>query len=75
MNFGSKKIVDLSNDELRDAIFSVGDIDNYRFDKLGAKRKRHEKLFKTYPPVENPTFIQLINELNEQFKLRQLGNL
>lgn len=72
MNWQGKPIDTLTDDELRDAIYSVGAIDANRVDKLLQPRKRHQKLFDAHPPVENPVFIQLAAELNEQFKLREL---
>ena len=65
-----KKISDLSDDELWEAIHSVGGMDNFRFDKLANPRKRHKNIFDKHPPTENPTFTNLINELNQEWKQR-----
>ena len=65
----------LSDDELREAIYSVGTIDANRVDKLAQPKERHKKLFEAYPPVENPTFTLLAIELNNEFKKRNLTNV
>lgn len=75
MLWAGKPISTLSDDELRDAIRSVADIDKNRVDKLEKPRKRHEKLFAKHPPVENETFIQLTNELNIEFQHRKLKEI
>lgn len=75
MNYKDKPIADLTDDELRDAILAIVDIDKNRLDKLDAQRKRHKKIFETHPAVENPIFTQLVAELNRQFQLRNLTNI
>lgn len=75
MNWQNKPISSLTNDELRDAILSVVDIDKNRLDKLDQKRTRHLKIFDKHPPVENNTFIELVKSLNDEFKQRKLTNL
>ncbi len=75
MIWRGKPIQDLTDDELREAILSVSDIDKNRRDKLDKPRKRHEKLFAAHPPVENETFVQLATELNNQFQLRNLKEI
>lgn len=72
MTWQGKNLDILSDDELRDAILSVGDMDNFRFDKLAKPRKRHAKIFNSNPPIENPVFTQLINDLNGELKKRKL---
>lgn len=78
--YGSKDIKDLTDDELLDAIQSVADMDNFRFDKLQdprIKKKGHRlnKIFKANPPSENETFTNLVNELNKEFKSRNKQNV
>ncbi len=72
MKFAGKEISSLSNDELYDAIHSVGTIDANRVDKLAQSRKRHKPIFEKHPPVENPVFIELAIALNNEFKSRKL---
>jgi hypothetical protein len=74
MNYGTKPIKLLTNDELWAAIQSVADIYNFRFDKLSNPRKRHAKIFEKHPPIENPAFTQLVNELNSEYQLRNKTN-
>lgn len=75
MKWRDTPIAKLTDDELRDAIISVADMDKNRVDKLDNKRKRHIKLFAAYPPVENPVFTQLVTELNNEFQSRQLKEI
>ncbi len=70
-----KNIAELTDDELRDAIISVGGIDGNRVDKLSQSRKRHKAIFEKHPPVENPAFVQLATELNNEFKNRELKEI
>jgi len=75
MNWQGIEISKLSDDELLDAIHSVGTIDANRVDKLAQPRERHKKLFEAYPPTENPAFTLLAIELNNEFKKRNLTNV
>lgn len=75
MKWQNKNIKDLSDDELKDAIHLVAEIDKNRVDKLAQSRKRHIKLFNDKPPVENNTFIELTIELNQEFKNRKLKEI
>lgn len=75
MKWKDKDIKLLSDDELREAILAVSDIDKNRLDKLDKPRKRHEKIFKNTAPTESPIFIQLAKELNDEFKKRELTEL
>lgn len=75
MKFGTKEISDLSDDELWEAISSVANVDNFRFDKLKDPRinkpkHRLNRIFNSNPPTENPTFTNLVNELNTEWKKR-----
>lgn len=70
MLYQGKEISQLSNDELRDALHSIAEMDNFRVTKLSEKRKRHEKLFDAHPPTENPIFTQLILEVQKEIKDR-----
>lgn len=72
MNWQGKSIKDLSDDELIDAIHTVGSIDNNRVDKLSQTKKRHKTIFEKHPPVENPAFTNLAIELSKQISLRNL---
>lgn len=74
MKYKDKNIADLSDDELRDAIRSCGDMDGFRFDKLANPLKRHVKIFAKHPPTENPAFTELTIALNTEFKNRKLAN-
>ena len=52
-------------------------IENFRFDKLKDKRidkngHRLNKIFKANPPVENPNYTKLVDELTKEFKMRNL---
>lgn len=62
----------LSDDELLEAIYSVGTIDKNRWDKLEQVKERHAKLFAAHPPTENPAFTELATALNAEFKKRGL---
>lgn len=73
MLWHGKEISSLSDDELRDAIISVGEMDNFRFTKLIQQRKRHKKIFDDYPPKENIVFTELVNELNSELKQRGIN--
>lgn len=75
MKWKDKEIKNLSDDKLREAIHSVGNMDGFRYDKLASKRKRHEKIFEKHPATENPVFTQLVDELNQAFQLRQLKEI
>lgn len=75
MKWQDKLINSLTDDELRDAIRSCGDMDGFRVDKLNAKGKRHIKIFAKHPPVENPVFTELATELSNEAKSRKLGNI
>lgn len=75
MNWQGKPIEKLSDDELIDAIHSVGSIDKNRLDQLDKSGKRHKAIFDKHPPVENPVFIELSTKLLEQFQLRNLKNV
>ena len=75
MKFGTKNIKDLSDDELCDAIHSLAHVDKHRVDKLDNHRKRHKRLFDKHPPVENPIFATLINELQSEFLKRKLSTV
>lgn len=75
MKWREKEISALSNDELIEAIHSVGGMDGYRVDKLASPRKRHQKIFDKHPPVENPAFVQLATELNNEYKSRNLKEI
>ena len=73
-----KWIKDLSDDELREALLTVGNMDNFRFDKskdprLNKKNHRLGKIHNGNLPPENPTFTNLIIALNEEFKSRELA--
>lgn len=72
MKWNTVEISKMSDDELWVAIQSVADIDNNRFEKLANPRKRHIKLFEKHPPIENPVFTNLVNELNSEFNRRKL---
>lgn len=72
MKWNSKNIAALEDDELWEAIHSVGTIDANRVDKLSQSRKRHVPIFNKHPPTENPAFTQLAVELNTEFKNRKL---
>jgi len=72
LKWNGKLIKELSNNELQDAIFSIASVDKFRVDKLGEARKRHETLFKTHPPTENPKFTELALALQSEFKSRGL---
>lgn len=71
MKFAGKEIYSLSDDELRDAIISVGEMDNFRYTKLKKPGKRHSKIFDKHPPTENSTFTNLVNALQNEFKSRK----
>lgn len=71
MKWQNKELTELTKDELYAAIISVGEMDGYRVDKLSQFRKRHIKVFEKHPPVENPTFIQLVEALNQEYKSRK----
>ena len=75
MKFGNKEVASLTDDELRDAIISVGRMDGFRYNALAKPKKRHEKIFANKPPVENPVFTNLVNELQNEFKSRNLTNV
>ena len=75
MKFGNKEISSLTDDELRDAIISVGRMDGFRYNALAKPKKRHEKLFAKHLPTENPVFTNLVNELQNEFKSRKLTNV
>lgn len=75
MNWHGTEIAKLTDDELRDAIHSIGDIDKNRVDKLSQSRKRHNAIFDKHPPVEGTAFTQLATELNNEFQLRGLENV
>lgn len=75
MKWGNIEIKKLTDDELRDAIHSVGSMDGFRVDQLSNYRERHKKLFEKHPPTENELFAKLVNELNVEFKNRKLTNV
>lgn len=75
MKYGNKEISALTDDELLDAIHSVGSMDNFRFDKLKDPRinkpkHRLNRIFAANPPVENKAFTELTMALNQEFKNR-----
>lgn len=72
MNWQGKPIEKLLDDELIEAIHSVGSMDGNRIDKLSQTGKRHKAIFDKHPPVENPVFIELVSELQLEFKKRKL---
>lgn len=76
MNIWKDKLIkDLTDEELQDAIRDVADIDKNRVDKLEKPRKRHAKIFDKHPPVENPAFIQLAANLNNEYSNRKLKEI
>lgn len=80
MNFGNKLIKDLTDDELWVAIYTVGGIANFRFDKLkdpriNKSKHRLNKIFISKPPVENETFINLAIALNKEYQNRNKPNV
>lgn len=75
MKYGNKEISALTDDELLDAIHSVGSMDNFRFDKLkdpriNKSKHRLNRIFAANPPVENKAFTELTMTLNQEFKNR-----
>jgi len=80
MNYNGKPIAEMSDDELWAAIQSVADMDNFRFDKLSDKRilkkgHRLQKIFAANPPIENPAFTELVNNLNSEWNKRNVETL
>lgn len=74
-----KEIKLLSDDELWAAIITVGEIYNFRFDKLKDPRinkpkHRLNKIFSTKPPEESEAFTNLCDNLNQEFQLRNKPN-
>lgn len=79
LTYGGRLLTDLTNDELWAAIISVGEMYNFRFDKLNdprIKRKGHRlnKIFNANPPEENETYTNLVNELQLEYQLRNKPN-
>ena len=77
--WNGKEIHLLTDDELWAAIHSVASVANFRFDKLkdprlneeiDGKKHRLNRIFSANPPVENETFTNLCNELNNEYKSR-----
>lgn len=73
--YGQKDIKDLTDDELQDAIRSVADMENFRFDKLQDPRikkqgHRLNKIFNANPTTENETFTNLAIALNDEYLRR-----
>ncbi len=80
MKFGDKLISEMSDAELWAAIQSVAGMDNFRFDKLQDRRiqkqgHRLNKIFKANPPTENEAFTNIVNELNQEWKKRNVETL
>jgi len=74
MNWNNKPIQKLSNDELKDAILKVADMDKFRLDRL-EHPKAKKKFLNQPPPIENPAFTKLVTELNNEFQSRKLKGL
>ena len=75
LTYGGRLLTDLTDDELWAAIISVGEMYNFRFDKLNdprITRKGHRlnKIFNANPPEENETYTKLVNELQSEWKSR-----
>lgn len=75
MIWQGKEIKDLDDAELIDAINSIAHMENFRIDKLKDPRinkpkHRLNKIFAANPPVENPAYTNLQNELIAEYQNR-----
>lgn len=75
MLWQGKEVKLLSDAELIDAINSVAHMENFRIDKLSDLRIKKAKhrlntIFTKHPPVENPAYTNLVNELNTEYQIR-----
>ena len=73
--YAGKEIAKMGDDELWAALVSVGEMYNFRFDKLKDPRinkpkHRLNKIFAANPPEENETYTKLVDALNTEWNNR-----